>query len=69
MFKKKKFLKKFVNNLKKFVKDEEGSSTIESGLLIALSMILFLLLIGISQNIYTWIESTVTDVLNLNFFG
>ena len=65
---KKKFFHKFLSNLKKFVKDEEGSSTIESGLLIALSMILFLLLIGIAQNIYTWIESTVYDVLNFNFF-
>lgn len=66
---KSKFYQKFLNKLKKFVKDEEGSSTIESGLLIALSMILFLLLIGIAQDIYTWIESTVYDVLNLNFFG
>ena len=65
---KKKFFQKFRSNLKKFIKDEEGSSTIESGLLIALSMILFLLLIGIAQNIYTWIESTVFDVLNFDFF-
>ena len=65
---KKKFFQEFRNNLKKFIKDEEGSSTIESGLLIALSMILFLLLIGIAQNIYTWIESTVFDVLNFDFF-
>jgi len=62
------FFQKFLNNLKKFIKDEEGSSTIESGLLIALSMILFLLLVGIAQNIYTWIESTVYDVLNFSFF-
>ena len=66
---KRKFYQKFLNNLKKFVKDEEGSSTIESGLMIALSMILFLLLIGIAQNIYTWIESTVYNALNFNFFG
>jgi len=65
---KRNFFQKFKNNLKIFVKDEEGSSTIESGLLIALSMILFLLLIGIAQNIYSWIESTVGDVLNFNFF-
>ncbi|QEE14865.1 Flp family type IVb pilin [Promethearchaeum syntrophicum] len=65
---KKKFFQEFLRNLKKFIKDEEGSSTIESGLLIALSMILFLLLISIAQNIYTWIESTVFDVLNFDFF-
>ncbi len=65
---KKKFFQKFLNNLKKFVDDEEGSSTIESGLLIAFSMILFLLLISIAQNIYTWVESTVFDVLNFDFF-
>ena len=67
MFKKKIF-HKFLNNLKKFVDDEEGSSTIESGLLIAFSMILFLLLISIAQNIYIWVESTVFDVLNFDFF-
>ncbi len=66
---KKKIFQKFLSNLKKFIKDEEGSSTIESGLLIALSMILFLILIGVAQNIYTWIESTVFDVLNFDFFG
>ncbi|MHA1705893.1 MAG: hypothetical protein ACTSUX_07395 [Promethearchaeota archaeon] len=66
---KKKFFQKFLNNLKKFVDDEEGSSTIESGLLIAFSMMLFLLLIAIAQNIYTWIESSVFDVLNFDFFG
>ena len=65
---KKKFFQKFLNNLKKFVDDEEGSSTIESGLLIAFSMMLFLLLIAIAQNIYTWIESSVFDVLNFDFF-
>ncbi len=68
MFKRKIF-QKFLNNLKKFVEDEKGSSTIESGLLIALSMIFFLLLISIAQNIYAWVESTVFDVLNYNFFG
>ncbi len=62
---KRNFFQKF---LKRFVKDEEGSSTIESGLLIAFSMILLLLLVGIAQNIYTWIESTVVDVLNFSFF-
>jgi Flp pilus assembly pilin Flp len=62
-----KFFQKFLINITKFVKDEEGSSTIESGLLIALSMILFLLLIGIAQNIYAWIESTVFDSLNFSF--
>ena len=66
---KKKFFQKFLDNLKKFVDDEEGSSTIESGLLIAFSMMLFLLLIAIAQNIYTWIESSVFDVLNFDFFG
>ena len=65
---KKKFFQKFLNNLKKFVDDEEGSSTIESGLLIAFSMMLFLLLIAIAQNIYAWIESSVYDVLNFDFF-
>jgi len=65
---KKKFFHKFLKNLKKFVDDEEGSSTIESGLLIAFSMILFLLLISIAQNIYIWVESTVFDVLNFDFF-
>ena len=66
---KRKFFQKILIDIKKFVKDEEGSSTIESGLLIAFSMMLFLLLIAIAQNIYTWIESSVFDVLNFDFFG
>ena len=65
---KKKIFQKFLNNLKKFVNDEEGGSTIESGLLIAFSMMLFLLLIVIAQNIYTWIDSSVFDVLNVDLF-
>ncbi|MHA1856553.1 MAG: hypothetical protein ACTSWX_06370 [Promethearchaeota archaeon] len=69
MMSKRKFFIKLKKKINHFIKDEKGSSTIESGLLIALSMILFLLLMSIAQNIYTWMESTVNDVLNFKFFG
>jgi hypothetical protein len=40
-----------------------GGSMIETGLLIALALILFLMLVGIVMNIYDWIESQFNDVI------
>ncbi|MHA1585452.1 MAG: Flp family type IVb pilin [Promethearchaeota archaeon] len=45
-------------------KDKKGGSMIESGLLIALSLILFLMLISIVTNIYDWIEGKFNDVIS-----
>ena len=60
---KKKFFYRFKRNLKYLIKDKRGGSMIESGLLIALSLILFLILIGIVVNIYDWIEIKFEEVL------
>ncbi len=54
--------KKLGRWIKKFWIDESGGSMLESGLLIALSLILFLMLIGIVTNIYDWIEQQVQEV-------
>jgi Flp pilus assembly pilin Flp len=66
-----KYLKKKMKPLRlvylHFVKNESGGSTIESGLLIALAMILFLLLVAIADNIYTWITTEVDNVLDFSF--
>ncbi|WP_457556685.1 hypothetical protein [Candidatus Harpocratesius sp.] len=44
--------------------DNSGGSMLESGLLIALSLILFLMLIGIVTNIYNWIEEQFVSVIS-----
>ncbi|MHA1776240.1 MAG: hypothetical protein ACTSWC_05670 [Promethearchaeota archaeon] len=49
---------------KKLLRDNSGSSMLETGLLIALSLILFLILIGIVTNIYGWIEDQFSSVLS-----
>lgn len=61
--KKMNFIKRIFRNLKRFYKDDDGSSMVESGLLIALSLFLFLMLIGMVTNIYSWIESKFTESL------
>lgn len=50
--------------LKKFWNNKEGGSMIESGLLIALSLILFLMLIAMVTDIYSWIEEKFNDVIS-----
>ena len=60
-----KFGKKLRRWIKKFWIDESGGSMLESGLLIALSLILFLMLIGIVTNIYDWIEQQFQGVLEI----
>ena len=40
-----------------------GGSMIEAGLLIALALILFLMLVSIVMNVYDWLESLFTDVI------
>jgi len=59
-----KFGKKLWQWFKKFWMDESGGSMLESGLLIALSLILFLMLIGIVTNIYDWIEQQFQEVFD-----
>lgn len=58
---------KIKNKIKKIAKDETGGSMIESGLLIALSLILFLMLIAIVTDVYGWIEEKFRDIIG--FFG
>ena len=55
---------RLIKKIKKLVKEENGGSMIESGLLIALSLILFLILIAIVTDIYSWIEQKFNDVIN-----
>lgn len=50
--------------LKKLIQDQNGGSMIESGLLIALSLILFLMLIAIVTDIYSWVEQKFQEVIN-----
>ncbi|UYP46425.1 hypothetical protein NEF87_002710 [Candidatus Lokiarchaeum ossiferum] len=59
-----KILRKIKNKIHLLLKDEKGGSMLESGLLIALSLILFLMLIGIVGNVYDWIEIKFSEVLN-----
>ena len=40
-----------------------GGSMIEAGLLIALALILFLMLVTIVMNVYDWLESQFTEVI------
>ena len=60
-----KFGKKLGRWIKKFWIDESGGSMLESGLLIALSLILFLMLIGIVTNIFDWAEQQFQEVLKM----
>ncbi len=55
--------KKKKNNIGEFFVVYNGGYMLESGLLIALSLILFLMLIGIVGNVYSWIEKKFEDVL------
>lgn len=50
--------------IKLLLNDNSGGSMLESGLLIALSLILFLMLIGIVTNIYNWIEEQFISVIS-----
>lgn len=59
-----KILKLIKKKIYLLFKDERGGSMLESGLLIALSLILFLMLIGIVGNVYDWIEVKFSEVLN-----
>lgn len=43
--------------------DESGGSMLESGLLIALSLILFLMLLGMITNVYQWIDEQFQEVI------
>ncbi len=64
---KKKLLKRFEKirmKIKFLLIDNSGGSMLESGLLIALSLILFLMLIGIVTNIYNWIEEQFVSVIS-----
>jgi Flp pilus assembly pilin Flp len=63
MKKKSNFFIRIKKKIFDFFQDEIGGSMIESGLLIALSLILFLILIGIVGNIYGWIEIKFNEVL------
>lgn len=56
--------KKRSDIFKDLLKDNTGGSMLESGLLIALSLILFLILIGIVTNIYGWIEEQFGSVIS-----
>jgi len=47
-----------------FWNDQTGGSMIESGLLIALSLILFLMLMGMVTNIYSWIEEQFNTIFD-----
>ena len=59
-----KFIRKCRFYVKNFVIDDSGGSMIESGLLIALSLILFLMLIMVVTDIYAWIETKYNEVIN-----
>lgn len=50
--------------LKRLWKNQQGGSMIESGLLIALSLILFLMLIAMVTDIYSWIEEKFNEVIS-----
>ena len=50
--------------IRKFLKEENGGSMIESGLLIALSLMLFLILIAMVTDIYDWIDEKFQDVIS-----
>ena len=67
LYKSKKIVRNLSSNVKLFVSDESGGSMIESGLLIALSLILFLMLILFATDIYSWIETKFSEVIS--FFG
>ncbi|MCF2138976.1 MAG: hypothetical protein K9W44_02825 [Candidatus Lokiarchaeota archaeon] len=56
--------KKIWMKIKLLLNDNSGGSMLESGLLIALSLILFLMLIGIVTNIYNWIEEQFISVIS-----
>ena len=56
--------KKIWMKIKLLLIDNSGGSMLESGLLIALSLILFLMLIGIVTNIYNWIEEQFISVIS-----
>lgn len=58
------FFQKLKMKIIKIFIDQRGGSMLESGLLIALSLILFLMLIGIVGNVYGWIEIKFSEVLN-----
>ncbi|MHA1720019.1 MAG: hypothetical protein ACTSXK_10895 [Promethearchaeota archaeon] len=62
--KSKKIVRKMIFYVKKFVSDDSGGSMIESGLLIALSLILFLMLIMVVTDIYGWIETKFNEVIS-----
>ena len=56
-------LKLIILVLRNFFREKKAGSMIESGLLIALSLILFLMLIAIVTDLYGWIESKFNDVI------
>ena len=58
------YFKSIFKIFNKFLKNQNGGSMIESGLLIALSLILFLMLIAVVSDIYGWIEGKFSDVIN-----
>jgi Flp pilus assembly pilin Flp len=56
-------LKLIILVLRYFFREKKAGSMIESGLLIALSLILFLMLIAIVTDLYGWIEGKFNDVI------
>ena len=49
--------------IKAFFLDQKAGSMIESGLLIALSLILFIMLIAMVTDLYGWIEEKFSEVI------
>ena len=60
--------KEFFKKLAFLIFEEKGGSTIESGLLIALALIMFIMLLNMSLGIINWIQTEITQVLTQNDF-
>ena len=51
----------------KFLEDDKGGSTIESGLLIALALFLFIMIFTMSLGIIEWIQNEINRGLSQNY--
>ena len=61
-------IRKGSKGIKYILKNQKAGSTLETGLLIAFSMLIFLLLISIVKDIFNWITDEVNSVLSFDFF-
>lgn len=60
--------KKIFQIFQRILIEKKGGSTIESGLLIALALIMFIMLLNMSLGIIQWIQTEVTNGLNQKDF-